>query len=223
MGRSVKLNSEEKKLKVELEGICEEVWQAFEMKRSGTGNIDIKELYEKMANKAHELHMSLKNRRIDVKHHKYMLENRGCSPEDLEFYRHIHPVEDLLEFIEDTSANDDPVDKTIGEKFTLRIYTRRWGHDDVYYLSRSNNGWHIETITNRGESNKGGYPVLFDAFKHDGVCYPKQTGEFLEFLWDKAKEDGLDKAAVQKGLDDLGKWISKCEKSVPKGVFKGLI
>lgn len=59
MGRSVKLTNEEKKLKIKLEGICEEVWRAFDMKRSGTSNIDIKELYEKMASKAHELHMSV--------------------------------------------------------------------------------------------------------------------------------------------------------------------
>lgn len=55
-----------------------------------------------------------------------MLENRGVSVEDIEFYNHIHPVDDLLKFIDDVNANDDPEDTTIGKKFTLKIYTRRW-------------------------------------------------------------------------------------------------
>lgn len=44
-----------------------------------------------------------------------MLENRGVPVEDIEFYNHIHPVDDLLKFIDDINANDDPEDTTIGK------------------------------------------------------------------------------------------------------------
>lgn len=99
-----------------------------------------------MAETAHELHMSLKSSGYEPKHHKYMLENRGVSVEDMEFYNHIHPVDDLLKFIDDVNADDDPEDTTIGEKFTLRIYTRRWGHYDHYSMTRTKNGWNFKEM-----------------------------------------------------------------------------
>lgn len=99
-----------------------------------------------MAETAHELHMSLKSSGYEPKHHKYMLENRGVSVEDMEFYNHIHPVDDLLKFIDDVNANDDPEDTTVGEKFNLRIYTRRWGHYDHYSMTRTKNGWNFKEM-----------------------------------------------------------------------------
>lgn len=66
--------------------------------------------------------MSLKNSGCEPKHHKYMLENRGVPVEDVEFYNHIHPVDDLLKFIDDVNANDDPEDTTIGENEAIAGY-----------------------------------------------------------------------------------------------------
>ena len=62
---------------------------------------DVIDIYAVMAQKAHELHMKLKTRdpKLEPKHHKYMLENRGVPVADPEFYNHIHPVEDLIAFI----------------------------------------------------------------------------------------------------------------------------
>lgn len=51
-----------------------------------------------------------------------MLENRGVPVEDVEFYNHIHPVDDLLKFIDDVNANDDPEDTTIGENEAIAGY-----------------------------------------------------------------------------------------------------
>ena len=48
-----------------------------------------------MATAAHKLHMSLKERYIIPKDHKYMIENRGCAPEELRFYEHVYSVQDL--------------------------------------------------------------------------------------------------------------------------------
>lgn len=177
-----------------------------------------------MAETAHELHMSLKSSGYEPKHHKYMLENRGVSVEDMEFYNHIHPVDDLLKFIDDVNANDDQEDTTIGEKFTLRIYTRRWGHYDHYSMTRTESGWNFQEmlISNSGECEKDGSPNLCRALEHDSVCYPKQIGEFFEYLWEQASE-GLTAQEVQECFDMLGEWISSCEMNTPRGIFGGLI
>lgn len=181
-------------------------------------------LYDEMAKIAHELHMSLKDSGYEPKHHKYMLENRGVPVESIEFYDHIHPVDDLLKFIDDVNANDDPEDTTIGQKFTLRIYTRRWGHYDHYYMTRTENGWHFEgmMISNSGECGKDESPNLCRALEHDSVCYPKQIGDFMEYLWNQASE-GLTVDEVQECFDTLGEWISSCEMNAPRGIFEGLI
>jgi hypothetical protein len=177
-----------------------------------------------MAKLAHELHMELKNRGIEPKHHKYMLENRGVPVEDIEFYNHIHPVEDLIAFIEDPDANADPEDSTIGEKFRFKIYTRRWGHYDTYTLKRTENGWEFESVqvSNSGKCDKSGTPYVFNALDHDLVSYPKNIGELLEWVWVKASE-GLNKDEVQIAIDDIAEWISMCERSVPRGIFEELL
>lgn len=74
-----------------------------------------------MARKAHDLHMSLKDSGHEPKHHKYMIENRRCTHDDVRFYRHVHPVQDLLAFIDDVHINDNSKDKTIGKTFTLKF------------------------------------------------------------------------------------------------------
>lgn len=223
MGKPVVLNESEKALKEDLRIICEDVWKYFEDEDTKYDRQEFSRLYSTMAQKAHQLHMSLEKRGVIVKHHSYMLQNRGCSPETVEFYEHIHPVEDLLDFIDDDEANDDPIDSTIGGEFKLKIYTRRWGKMDCYRIKRTESGWHISFLSYSGDCTKDGYPILYKALDHDGVCYPKQTSIFLEWLWDKAKEDGLTKEQVQEALNDIGKWISECEKSIPKGIFGGLI
>ena len=223
MGNPVRLDPLEEVLKNELHTICKEVWELFEDEGTKIDRQKLNRLYTTMAQKAHKLHMSLENRGVIVKHHDYMLQNRGCAPEKVEFYRHIHPVEDLLDFIDDDEANDDPIDSTIGGEFKLDIYTRRWGHKDCYTIKRTESGWHISFLSYSGDCTKDGYPILYAALDHDGVCYPKQTNLFLEWLWDKAHEDGLTKEQVQEALNNIGQWISDCEKSAPKGIFGGLI
>ena len=206
MGNAVNLTEKQKELRDRLYELNQKLWKILKDRRKPMDYGAMQPLYREMAETAHELHMSLKDSGYEPKHHKYMLENRGVPVEDIEFYNHIHPVDDLLKFIDDINANDDPEDTTIGEKFTLRIYTRRWGHYDNY----------------SGECEKDGSPNLFIALKHDSVCYPKQIGEFFEYLWEQASE-GLTAQEVQECFDMLGEWISSCEMNTPRGIFEGLI
>lgn len=50
-------------------------------------------IFDEMAGVAHELHMSIEP---SPRHHEYMIQNRDYQPDHPMFYRHIHPVQDLL-------------------------------------------------------------------------------------------------------------------------------
>ena len=212
----VKLNDYQKKLR----NIIEE---NLKLLRSDlkTGKLKWSEkekIYTKMANSAHELHMSLDPK---PKHHRYMIENRGMDPTDQEFYYHIHPVEDLLKYLDDTDANNDPEDQTLNESFRLQVYSRRWGHKDDYNLERKQYGWYINFINKSGECDKSGNPILYEILENDCINYPKNLGGYLEFLWNQANKCGLSHDEVQEYLNQIGEWISSCEINTPDGMFRG--
>jgi hypothetical protein len=182
----------------------------------------ISSLLHEAGTRSHQLHLLLKARGMEPKHHAYMIKNRGYPVDDPEFYQHFHPVEDLLKFIQDPHANDDPQDVTIGEQFTFKIYTRRWGHDDTYRITRTATGWNIDFHAIGDVCDKGGHPALFRNLDHDCVFYPSGLDGWMEWLWNHAAEKGLTKAQLQQGLDDLSAWIRITETSIPTGpTWKG--
>ncbi|WNB93421.1 hypothetical protein [Bacillus sp. NEB1478] len=179
---------------------------------------ETKEIFDNMAKLAHELHMQLEPK---PKHHKYMIENRGLLPDHPDFYRHIHPTEDLIDYLDNTHANDDPEDVTIGNTFNLKIFSKRWGHDDLYKLVRTPEGWNFSFLSYDGPCDKQGIPFLYKALKHDSISYPIDLPGFLEWLWDQAEEQGLSKDEVQSAMDDISEWIRVCEVNTPRGIFRG--
>lgn len=179
------------------------------------GKPEHEELWKKMVDLANKLHKIVK-----PKHHKNMIENRGYEPDNPKFYDHIHPVEDLLAFIDDPHANDDLEDKTLNNEFYLNVYTRRWGHDDRYTFKRTENGWFIGNLSISGNCDKTGAPYLFENLRHDSVNYPKSLPGYLEYLWDQAAEEGLTHEEVQESLNMLSNWIKVCEQGSPKGIWK---
>ena len=225
MTNSINLTGKQTALKSKLETLYKKVWDYIESDGESLSKSDAEELYNDMAKTAKDLHMSLKASGHEPKHHKYMLENRGCSPEDVKFYEHVHPVQDLLAFIEDEHANDDPEDQTLGKAFVMKVYTRRWGHYDHYELTRTETGWNVKMIGGEEyDCKKDAGRGLNKLLSHDGVCYPEKINSFFEWLWERAAEDGLTDKEVQKAINQLGEWISECEMSAPRdGVFEGLI
>jgi integron cassette protein len=219
----VALTAEQKTLRDELERQLAETRSKFEA--TGRGQ---PEAIKKMGQTAHRLHMSLKASGNEPRHHRYMIENRGMKPDDPHFYDHIHPVEDLLKFIADRSANDDPEDQTIGHDFDFRVYSRRWGHDDTYRVRRTKTGWRFgsgglgEVATGR-DGRVQGQPGtgLLRFLDHDSINYPEELPGYLEWLWERAAEDGLTHEKVQDGLTQLAGWTSLVEKNSPSDVFAG--
>ncbi len=190
-----------------------EIIQAHEWSRR---NPEHNTIWEQMVKNAQELHKLVK-----AKHHDYMIKNRGCNPDEPEFYNHIHPIEDLLAFIENPTANDNQKDITIDDEFDFKIYSNRWEHDDTYKLKRIENGWHVDYLYINGECNKNGKPYLFANLKQDQVNYPVNLSSYIYSLWNKAANDGLNHNEVQQYLNEISDWVSKCEKSIPLSL-KGL-
>ena len=223
MGNAIVLSDEQKELKEKLKKLNKNAWDIIG-NHNNVSQEKANSVFHEMAQTAHDLHMSLKEDGHEPKHHRYMIENRGVPVEDVEFYNHVHPVDDLLKFLDDVNANDDPEDTTIGKEFKLKIYTRRWGHYDTYKVTRTEEGWDIEGLmtANGGKCDKTCNPYLFKKLNHDSVCYPQQIGDFMEYLWNQAAE-GLTEDEVRECFDMIGEWISSCEMNTPRGIFEGLI
>lgn len=179
---------------------------------------EVQKLIEEMGKDAHELHILLKKRGYEPKHHAYMIKNREAQPEDPKFYMHIHPVEDLLAYIEDTHANDDFQDQTVGQEFEFRVYSRRWGREDTYKIKRTEGGWDLLPPSRGGPCDKGGQPFLFEKLRQDQIQYPNDLDSWLERLWDQAATKGLSREEVQQALKELADWINSIEKNTPSGL-----
>jgi len=143
MAERITLTKDEQKLFDVIENHVETLRDFFSRSDSHD-EPDNKKIFKDMSEKAHKLHMELKKRGLEPKHHRYMLKNSGVPIDDGRFYSHLHPVEDLIAYVNDPDANNEPEDSTIGEKFGFRMYTRRWGHYDHYTLTRTKDGWMLE-------------------------------------------------------------------------------
>lgn len=214
---SIELTENEKNLREE---IRKQLKTVYEMLKNYRIDKEVQDLIKEMGNNAHELHMSLKNNDHEPHHHEYMLKNRGVKPEDPQFYMHVHPVEDLLKFIDDPKANDDPKDQTIGQDFEFHVYSRRWEHEDTYLFKRTSEGWDIHFFKG-GSCDKGGHPFLFDNLNHDLIQYPRGLDDWLEWLWEQAASKSLSKEEVQTALNELANWVNITEKNAPSnGVWE---
>ena len=163
------LNDEERRVRDDLET------RRREFNPMGPYEIRIESL-RNMRDLAHKLHMSLKDRGVEPKHHQYMLDNRQVPPDDPDFYLHPHSIDDLIKFTYDPTANDDPEDLTIGREFEIEIYSRRWDHNDTLTLKRTAHGWFISYLGASAACDKSGDPILFEHLRHDGIAYPNSVG-----------------------------------------------
>jgi hypothetical protein len=53
------------------------------------------------------------------------------------------------------------------------------------------------------------------------VNYPEALGDYLEHLWEEGVAKKLPDSDIQAALDQLGKWVSTCERASPGGFFGG--
>jgi len=211
---SIPLQPNEQALRNEIEKLVQKCRQAFADLRSDD---DVRDWIKEAGEKAHELHIALKKRGLEPRHHGYMIRNRELRPDEPGFYMHFHPLEDLLKFLDDEHANDDPKDQTIGAEFTFPVFSNRWKHCDNYKVQRTKDGWHVAHIAIGGPCDKGGRPFLFENFRQDSIHYPEGLDGWLERLWNQAAVRGLAVDEVQAGLQQLADWVSETERNAPSG------
>ena len=99
----------------------------------------------------------------------------------------------------------------------LVVYSRRWAHDDVYTINKTENGWYVRHLAINGECDKTGSPYLFENLDHDSISYPSDLGICMEYLWDESKDK--DESWLQERLNELSEWIKNVEKSFPSSEF----
>lgn len=216
---SIQLEPAEQTLRDEIEERVGKARVAFDEGRLGD---DVRQWLMEAGKMAHKLHMALKQRGHEPRHHAYMIRNRELPADHEDFYMHFHPLEDLLKFLDDEHANDDPVDQTIDAEFAFRVYSRRWGHKDTYKIKRTADGWTVTHIMIGGPCDKGGRPFLFENLRHDSIHFPEGLDGWLEWLWNKAASAGLSAEQVQQGIQELAEWVSSTEKNAPQGgVWEG--
>ena len=159
------------------------------------------------APKAYELHESLKMHGYCPKYHSYILKNSTASANDESFFHHIHPIEDLLAFIQNPYANNEQKDYGIGTEFIFPIYVCKLRKYLRYTLIYGETDW----MVNSGDSE---FYDLFEALDSEGVSYPISTGSFLKGIWNAAAEHTARKD-IQQALCAIAEWISLCEKNKP--------
>lgn len=211
---SIALKPEEQVLRKEIEERVQKVNSALIEYRIDD---EVSRLIGEMGERAHRLHMMLKARGQEPKHHAYMIKNRELPAHDEQFYMHFHPIQDLLKFLDDPHANDDPEDQTIGKEFTFRVFSPLWGRDDSYRIKRTEDGWDVHFLTIGGPCDRGGRPFLFANLDHDCINYPSGLEYWMRSLWDRAASRGLSHAQVQDALQNLADWVNMTQKGAPSG------
>jgi len=199
----------------QLRKVIEENLAIVKETNNGRVNESHDEVFRNMADAAHQLHMSLNPYPT---HRSYMVQNSGMEPENPEFYAHVHTVEDLLSYLNDNSANDDPTDQTLDTAFYMNLFSRRWGHEDRYELIRNAEGWNVSHLTYNGQSGKDALEVLVPSLVHDSIAYPYDLGNVMIDIWNQAEEYGLSNEEVQNMLNEVAQWINASETNYPSFV-----
>jgi len=155
-----------------------------------------------------------------------MIYNRGVNPEDdiINYYDNFHSLQDLYKIIDAKSNYWKTLkgDKNLNHTFRFPVYTNRWGHEDIYKVTRKYNGWYVENIgisgickpngKGFGESS-GGFVANFE---QDYVQVPKSFYFIIERLWELADDTEMDIDELQDKLLDVARFISEVEKTIDR-------
>ncbi len=149
---------------------------------------------------------------------KWLMINSGRLPEDdiIDFYDHYHMLTALLKEIRGEGKKmETKGDNTLNKEMTFAVYTRRWGHDDVYHIERTIDGWEVHHISINGKSAKDGEGSLMNNLHHDSIFFPEDGVKYaLSNLWDDAEDGNITPEELQKRLQQIADWISSVEKVV---------
>jgi hypothetical protein len=113
--------------------------------------------------------------------------------------------------------------ETIGTDYEFTIFNPQRSHDVKYTLHMIDKGWKITFLSDSGDCDEQGCPVLYKIMKNDLVEYPHNLGLYLSWLWRKANETELNHEQVQSHLNQLAAWVKNVTNSRPPSEFwKGI-
>ncbi|MFH1108488.1 MAG: hypothetical protein V1790_04720 [Planctomycetota bacterium] len=121
-------------------------------------------------------------------------------------------------------------------RFSVNIFSPRWGHDDQWTFSWRENGFevtggphHAVVVYEVDDSGGCKETALFERhplitmFHNDSINVPDCTFFMLRYLWVQLK-NGEDVRLAQSALDDLAHWINATTRSRPKtGYWDGVV
>ena len=149
---------------------------------------------------------------------KWLMINSGRLPENdiIDFYDHYDMLTALLNEIRGQGETmESKGDDTINKEMTFSVYTRRWGHPDVYRIERTIDGWKVLHISINGKCDKDGEGALMNNLHHDSVFFPEDgVKHALSKLWEKAEDGNITTEELQEKLQQIADWISSVEKAV---------
>ena len=168
--------------------------------------------YESLTNLAFSLSTSLDQ--LPIFTESVLTGAEDLTPNDREFYNHIHVIEDLLNYLEDTDSNNSPDDTTLNQNFEFRVHSNRWGHYDTYHLTRNSDGWFISHNAYSQQGEIDGSPILNRILEHDSITYPHNLNDYISRTWHNAHA-GATREEIQNQLNDIAEWISTTERNKP--------
>lgn len=181
---------------------------------------EILKVAKEAAAKLHWIHLPIYKESIIM--------NSGIIPENNpeEYYNHFHMIEDLYRVIfENEEIKWDSVegDLNLNKPMKLRIYSTRWGHDDIYEVRRTITGWNFKHLTydlncvKDGSLNGSKKDGLYQILKHDSIQYPYEgVSSALQNLWILADSTEMATKDLENYLQDVGNWINAVEKATKK-------
>lgn len=214
----VELSAEQSELKNRIQSKLEEILHFLSLSREERqvqSYRHIEQVYDEMGIAAHSLYLSLNPK---PKHLKKTVRLRKMTPGDPQFYQHIRPVQELLNYLNNQQANDEPCDQTLGETFYLNVFTRKWGKSDRYTLIRNEEGWLVRHSSQTEQGGRDAEPILSYVLRYDQVSYPRNLSTIMEDIWYRAAEEGLPCEKVQAMLNEVADWITMTEQNYPSHI-----
>ncbi|MHC1695652.1 MAG: hypothetical protein AB9835_10375 [Eubacteriales bacterium] len=154
-------------------------------------------------------------------YNKYLMINSRLIPEKelTEFYRNYDMLYAMLKDINgEGECMELNGDQTLDKEMTFSVYTRRWGHQDIYRICRTVDGWEVKHLAIDGACEKDGTGALLQNLQHDCVFYPEDGVKYaLSKLWEQADDGDLNFEQLQQKLQQIADWISVVEQAVGKG------
>lgn len=151
---------------------------------------------------------------------EYMIVNSELYPnkDTLQYYDHFHTLEDLYNELIGKGKNKKSKkgDINLNQEIEIRIYSRRWGHEDRYSIIRTTKGWDVHFHQEKKGGKEG--EALINTLRHDFINYPNSLGNFMWHLWNKAENNEMTVEELKYDLERIARWINLCEENTPEGI-----